>query len=76
MLVLTRRPNETIVIDGRIKITLVQIQGGTVRLGIEAPRELRVNRGEVEAKIAGEHSSQHAVRAEPAVRSQAATSAA
>ncbi|HEV3023632.1 MAG TPA: carbon storage regulator [Pirellulales bacterium] len=51
MLVLTRRPEETIVIDGRITIAVVQIQGGAVRLGIEAPRAVRVNRGEIEARI-------------------------
>ena len=54
MLCLTRSKGETIVIDGRITITVVQIQGGTVRLGIDAPRDLRVNRGEIETKRAEE----------------------
>jgi len=63
MLVLTRRTNETIVVDGRITITVVQIQGGGVRLGVEAPREVRVNRGEIEAKIARHRNAPSAVSA-------------
>jgi len=63
MLVLTRRTNETIVVDGRITITIVQIQGGGVRLGVEAPRDVRVNRGEIEAKIARKHNAPSAVSA-------------
>ena len=48
MLVLSRKRNETIVIDdGRIKIHVVEIRGDKVRLGIEAPREMPVHRGEV-----------------------------
>jgi carbon storage regulator len=50
MLVLTRRPNETIVIDGRIQITVVEIRGGQIRLGIEAPREIPVWRKELEVR--------------------------
>src|SRR5262245_5336804 len=47
MLVLTRRAGETIVIDGVIWVTLVGIQGATVRLGITAPPSVRVDRAEV-----------------------------
>jgi len=46
MLVLTRREGEQIVIAGNIKLTVVQIKGGTVRIGIEAPREIPVSRVE------------------------------
>ena len=47
MLVLTRKPDESIVIDGGIKITVVEIQGNRVRLGIEAPKEIPIKREEV-----------------------------
>jgi carbon storage regulator CsrA len=47
MLVLTRKLNEEILIGDDIKITLVRIKGNTVRVGIEAPRDVRVKRGEL-----------------------------
>ena len=47
MLVLSRHRNERIVIDGRIVITVVDIRGDKVRLGIDAPREMPVHREEV-----------------------------
>ena len=50
MLVLTRKTNEQIQIGDDIKITLVRIKGNCVRIGIEAPREVRVIRGELADK--------------------------
>lgn len=47
MLVLTRKPAESIVIDGGIRITVLSIQGGQIRLGFEAPDQVRVLRGEL-----------------------------
>jgi carbon storage regulator len=47
MLVLSRHIDESIIIEGGIKITVVDIRGDKVRLGIEAPRELAVDREEV-----------------------------
>jgi carbon storage regulator len=47
MLVLTRKVNETIVIDGCIKVTVTAIAGNKVRIGIEAPPDVRVDREEV-----------------------------
>ncbi|RMG32212.1 MAG: carbon storage regulator [Planctomycetota bacterium] len=47
MLVLSRKKNESIVIDERIVITVVDVRGDKVRLGIEAPREVSVHREEV-----------------------------
>ena len=41
MLVLSRHKNEAIVIGGRIKITVLEIRGQQIRLGIEAPKEHR-----------------------------------
>jgi carbon storage regulator len=51
MLVLMRRVGETIVIDGGIRVTVVSVQGGKVRLGIEAPPEVRVDREEVHERL-------------------------
>ena len=47
MLVLSRKKNESIVINGNITIVVVEIRGDKVRLGIEAPREIPVHRREV-----------------------------
>jgi carbon storage regulator len=53
MLVLTRKKNESIVINDVIKVTVVEIRGDKVRLGIEAPREIDVHRQEVYDQIHG-----------------------
>lgn len=47
MLVLTRRVGEEIIIDGHIRISVAAIHGQAVRLGIQAPAEIRVDRLEV-----------------------------
>ena len=47
MLVLSRKLNEKIVIDGNIVVSIVKIDRNTVRLGIEAPREVSVMRSEL-----------------------------
>jgi carbon storage regulator len=47
MLVLTRRLNEEIVIDGGIRISVVSVKGNTVRIGITAPPVVAVDRQEV-----------------------------
>jgi carbon storage regulator len=50
MLVLSRRLNETIVIGDNIKITVVGVNGGQVRLGFEAPKDVKIFREEVRDK--------------------------
>lgn len=47
MLVLSRKKNECIIIDDHITITVVEIRGDKVRLGIEAPKDVTVHRREV-----------------------------
>ena len=47
MLVLSRKKNESIVINDDISIVVVEIRGDKVRLGIEAPKEIPVHRREV-----------------------------
>ncbi|NND99424.1 MAG: carbon storage regulator [Pirellulaceae bacterium] len=48
MLVLTRKLDEQILIGDDIKVTLIRVRGNTVRIGIEAPRDIRIVRGELE----------------------------
>lgn len=47
MLILSRKLNESIVIDGRIIVKILRIERDTVKLGIQAPQELQVHRQEV-----------------------------
>lgn len=47
MLVLSRKKNESIIINNDITIVVVEIRGDKVRLGIDAPREVTVHRQEV-----------------------------
>jgi len=47
MLILSRREGETIVIDGNIRVTVMEVRGDQVRIGIEAPRSVSVHRQEV-----------------------------
>lgn len=47
MLVLSRKKNESIIINDHITITVVEIRGDKVRLGIDAPKEVTVHRQEV-----------------------------
>ena len=50
MLILTRKKNETIHIGEMIKITVVRISGGKVRIGISAPDEMPVKRIELQTQ--------------------------
>ena len=47
MLVLSRKKNESIVINDCVVVTVIEIRGDKVRLGIEAPKEVPVHRREV-----------------------------
>ena len=47
MLVLSRKKNESIVVDDAIVITVLEIRGDKVRLGIEAPKDVSIHREEV-----------------------------
>ena len=55
MLVLTRKPGESIVIGSEIRVTVLELQGRQIRLGIEAPSEISVHRGEVYERIREEN---------------------
>ncbi len=47
MLVLSRKKNESIIIDNNIQVVVVEIRGNKVRLGVECPKEKPVHRQEV-----------------------------
>jgi len=64
MLVLTRKADEQILIGDDITLTLVRVRGNSVRIGIDAPREVRVRRGEL---ARGEAARGEAARGEAAV---------
>ncbi len=51
MLVLTRKLGENIRIGDSVKITVLEIRSGQVKLGIEAPPEVKVHREEIYARI-------------------------
>jgi carbon storage regulator len=51
MLILSRKSGESIVIDGRIKVFVVRVEGEVVKLGIEAPASVPVHRQEVYDEI-------------------------
>jgi carbon storage regulator len=51
MLVLTRKGGQEIVIDGRVRVTILAVSGDRVRVGITAPPEIRVDRAEVHERL-------------------------
>jgi carbon storage regulator CsrA len=61
MLVLTRKLQEKITIAGNITVTVLRVKGQTVRIGIEAPREIRVVRGELPMEATAEEASEETV---------------
>ena len=51
MLILSRKTSESIVIDGRIHVKIVRVEGDVVKIGIEAPSDVPVHRQEVYEEI-------------------------
>jgi carbon storage regulator len=51
MLVLTRKTNEKIVIDGHIEVSVIQVRGDRVRIGIQAPDSISIERSEIARKL-------------------------
>lgn len=51
MLILTRRPQETLIIGDDVSITVLSIKGNQVRLGIKAPKHIEVHREEIYLQI-------------------------
>ncbi|UFJ40057.1 carbon storage regulator CsrA [Brevibacillus humidisoli] len=55
MLVLSRKKNESIMVGDAIEIKVIAVEGDTVRIGIEAPRDVEVHRKEVYVAIKEEN---------------------
>ncbi len=55
MLILNRRPGEAIIIEGGIRLVVLQCDRRGVRLGIEAPREVSIQREELVSQVALEN---------------------
>ena len=71
MLVLSRKKNESIIIDNNIVVTVVEIRGDKVRLGIVAPKDVPVHRQEVYEQIHGKNSVPLAIPAPVIVNANA-----
>lgn len=55
MLVLTRKPGEKIFIGDNISLTVVEVKGDSVRIAVDAPREVKIYRGEIYEAIIAEN---------------------
>ncbi|MBN4062548.1 MAG: carbon storage regulator [Alkaliphilus sp.] len=51
MLVLTRKKDESIIIDGNIEVVVLALEDGKVRIGINAPKEIEIYRKEIYIEI-------------------------
>ena len=61
MLILTRRISETIVIADEVKVTVLEVKGNQVRLGVDAPREVAVDRQEIHLRKSASRAKSTAV---------------
>ena len=55
MLVVTRRPGQSVLIGGDVEVFVLEIDGGQVRVGINAPRKIRVLRRELLTQVEREN---------------------
>lgn len=65
MLVLTRKARETIIVGDNIVISVVEIQGNRVRIGVQAPGDVSIRRAEL-APVLGTEGQPTMVRVDPA----------
>jgi carbon storage regulator CsrA len=62
VLILTRRPNETLVIGTEITVTVLGVKGNQVRIGVNAPKNVSVHREEIFERINAEKRESNASR--------------
>ncbi|KZN15304.1 carbon storage regulator CsrA [Marinomonas sp. TW1] len=62
MLVVTRRPGETINIGDDMEVTVLGVQGNYVRIGVKAPRKISVHRHEIYKRIQADKAKEHAIK--------------
>jgi carbon storage regulator len=55
MLILTRKTNESIIIDNQIEVKIISVDDGKVKLGISAPKDVEIHRKEVYLEIQEEN---------------------
>lgn len=67
VLVLTRKRDESIIIGDNIKITVVDVRGDQVKIGIDAPRSISVHREEIYNEIQRENQRAAASRRDPSM---------
>jgi carbon storage regulator len=72
MLVLTRRTGEWITIGDDVRVRVVSVKGDQVQLGVEAPREIAVHRGEIFDQIRAELERARRSASDPAALSRLA----
>lgn len=65
MLILTRRVGETLMIGDEVSVTVLEVTGNQVRLGIKAPKEVSVHREEIYNRIQGENGDGNEDRPDP-----------
>lgn len=65
MLVLSRKKGESIIIDGKIEVKIISIEGDLVKLGIEAPKSVAIYRQEVYKAIQEENQAARLTRFDP-----------
>jgi len=58
LLVLTRKPGEALMLSDEVKVTVLEVKGKQVRLGIDAPPEVPVHREEIYERIEAERSDE------------------
>jgi len=64
MLILTRRPGETVMIGSSVTLTVLGVKGKQVRIGINAPKDVPVHREEIFERIKREHAEGHGMECE------------
>ena len=58
MLILTRKVGESLIIDDRVTVTVMGVKGSQVRLGVDAPKEIKVYREEIFPHGAGSRTAE------------------